>query len=77
MNNAFCLVRSVWSTVMTLCFGTDRFGETVQTVIRLLLEEQDLEEQSDQGLHCGLHWMLFQLHYLEVSYQGMTSYFEF
>ena len=30
-------------------FRTDRFGQTVQTQIRLLLEEQ-----SDQGLHCLL-----------------------
>ena len=34
-------------TVMTLSFRTDRSGQTVQTQIRLLLEEQ-----SDQGLHC-------------------------
>ena len=33
--------------VMTLSFRTDRSGQTVQTQIRLLLEEQ-----SDQGLHC-------------------------
>ena len=32
---------------------TDRSGQTVQTQIRLLLEEQ-----SDQGIHC----LLFQLH---------------
>ena len=36
-------------TVMTLSFQTDRSGQTVQTQIRLLLEEQ-----SDQGLHCLL-----------------------
>ena len=41
------------STVMTLSFWTDRSGQTVQTQIRLLLEEQ-----SDQGLHC----LLFHLH---------------
>ena len=41
-------------TVMTLSFRTDRSGQTVQTQIRLLLEEQ-----SDQGLHCLLfHWHL-------------------
>ena len=39
--------------VMTLSFQTDRSGQTVQTQIRLLLEEQ-----SDQGLHC----LLFHLH---------------
>ena len=37
-------------TVMTLSY---RSGQTVQTQIRLLLEEQ-----SDQGLHC----LLFNLH---------------
>ena len=34
-------------TLMILSFQTDRSGQTVQTQIRLLLEEQ-----SDQGLHC-------------------------
>ena len=38
---------------MILSFRTDRFGQTVQTQIRLLLEEQ-----SDLGLHC----LLFNLH---------------
>ena len=41
-------------TVMILSFRIDRSGQTVQTQIRLLLEEQSdqelLEEQSDQGL---------------------------
>ena len=40
-------------TVMIQSFRTDRSGQTVQTQIRLLLEEQ-----SDQGLHC----LLFHLH---------------
>ena len=40
-------------TLMILIFRTYRSGETVQTQIRLLLEEQ-----SDQGLHC----LLFHLH---------------
>ena len=40
-------------TVMFLSFRTDRSGQTVQTQIRLLLEEQ-----SDQGLHC----LPFRLH---------------
>ena len=44
------------TTVMTLSFRTDRFGQTVQTQIRLLLEEQ-----SDQGLHC----LLFHLHHFD------------
>ena len=34
-------------TVISLSFWTDMSGQTVQTQIRLLLEEQ-----SDQGLHC-------------------------
>ena len=43
-------------TVMILSFQTDRSGQTVQTKIRLLLEEQ-----SDQGLHCLLfHLNLFE-----------------
>ena len=40
-------------TVMIQSFRTDRSRQTVQTQIRLLLEEQ-----SDQGLHC----LLFHLH---------------
>ena len=36
-------------TVMILSFRTVRSGQTVQTLIRLLLEEQ-----SDLGLHCLL-----------------------
>ena len=43
-------------TVMTLSFRTDRSGQTVQTQIRLLLEEQ-----SDQGLH----WLLFHLYHFD------------
>ena len=39
--------------VMILSFRSDRSWQTVQTQIRLLLEEQ-----SDQGLHC----LLFPLH---------------
>ena len=41
------LIKFVYNTVMILSFRTDRSGQTVQTQIRLLLEEQ-----SDQGLHC-------------------------
>ena len=40
-------------TVIILSFQTDRAGQTVQTQIRMLLEEQ-----SDQGLHC----LLFHSH---------------
>ena len=43
-------------TVMTLSFRTDSSRQTVQTQIRLLLEEQ-----SDQGLHC----LLFHLHHFD------------
>ena len=42
-----------FTAVMSLSFRTDRSRQTVQTQIRLLLEEQ-----SDQGLHC----LLFYLH---------------
>ena len=47
-----CSLQKV-TTVMALSFRTDRYGQTVQTQIRLLLEEQ-----SDLGLHC----LLFHLH---------------
>ena len=41
------LLESFIDTVMILRFRTDRSGETVQTQIRLILEEHP-----DQGLHC-------------------------
>ena len=44
-------------TVMILSFRTDMPEQTVQTQIRLLLEEQ-----SDQGLHC----LQFPLHLLDT-----------
>ena len=43
------------TVMILLSFQTDRPGQTVQTQIRLLLEEQ-----SDQGLHC----LPFRLHHL-------------
>ena len=46
-------VNPSFTTVMILSFRTDRSGQTAQTQIRLLPEEQ-----SDQGLHC----LLFTLH---------------
>ena len=48
---------------MTQSFRTDKSGQTVETQIRLLLEEQSdlLDEQSDQGLHC----LLFHLHHFD------------
>ena len=57
-------------TKMTLSFRTDtcRFGKTVQTQIRLLLEEQ-----SDQGLHC----LLFHLRLFDKILYGLASLFEF
>ena len=53
---------------MTLNFGTDRSGQTVQTQIRLLLEEQ-----SDQGLHC----LLFHLHVFDKIPSGFAFLFKF
>ena len=43
-------------------------GQTVQTQIRLLLEEQ-----SDQGLHC----LLFHLHRFDKTPEALASLFEF
>ena len=48
----------IYPTVMILSFRTDMPGQTVQTQIRLLLEEQ-----SDQGLHC----LPFRLHRLDIT----------
>ena len=48
---------SSFTTIMFLSFRADRSGQTVQTQIRLLLEEQ-----SDQGLHC----LQFPLHLLDA-----------
>ena len=53
-------------TVMILSFRTDRPGQTVQTQIRLLLEEQ-----SDQGLRC----LPFRLHRLD-SFAVITIKFQ-
>ena len=52
------------NTVMILSFWTDRSGQTVQTQIRLLLEEQ-----SDQGLHC----LPFCLHRLDSLLYGRAT----
>ena len=51
-------------TVMILSFRTDMPGQTVQTQIRLLLEEQ-----SDQGLHC----LPFRLHRLDSLLYGRAT----
>ena len=53
---------------MTLSFRTDRSGQTVQTQIRLLLEEQ-----SDQGLH----YLQYCLNPLDALLDGKTSFFKF
>ena len=53
---------------MTKSFRTDRSRQTVQTQIRLLLEEQ-----SDQGLPC----LLFHLDLLDKKSKGFASLFEF
>ena len=53
---------------MTLSFRTDRSGQTVQTHIRLLLEEQ-----SDQGLHC----LPFHVHLFDEIPKGLASFIEF
>ena len=44
-------------------YRTDRFGQTVQTQIRLFLERQ-----SDQGLHC----LLFHWHHLKGETVGLN-----
>ena len=48
-------------------FSDNGFGQTVQTQIRLLLEEQ-----SDQCLHC----LLFHLHVFDKIPSGLASLFE-
>ena len=52
-------------TVMILSFQTDMPGQTVQTQIRQLLEEQ-----SDQGLH----YLPFHLHRLDSLLYGRAIY---
>ena len=49
-------------------FRTDRYGQTVQTQIRLLLEEL-----SDQGLH----FLLFCLHLMDPLLNGKATLFKF
>ena len=56
---------------MMQSFLTDWSGQTVQTLIRLLLEEQ-----FDQGLHC----LLFHLYLSDevpLVYNGLASLFKF
>ena len=60
----------VWEyyTVKTLCIGTDRSQQTVQTKIRLLLKKQ-----SDQGLRC----LPFHQHLLDALMQCYSKHFYF
>ena len=58
------IIVDIESTVMILSFRADRPGQTVQTQIRLLLEEQ-----SDQGLHC----LPFRLHRLDSLVYGKAT----
>ena len=60
-----CCCTNILLTVMILSFRTDRPGQTVQTQIRLLLEE----EQSDLDLHC----LPFRLHYLDSLVYGKAT----
>ena len=55
-------------TVMNLSFRTFRPGQTVQTQIRLLLEEQ-----SDQCLHC----LLFHLHVYAPNFEKVGGHIGF
>ena len=61
---------------MTLSFCTDWSGQTVQTQIRLLLEEIVLlEEQCDQG---PPHCLLFRrLHFVDALLYGKSTLFKF
>ena len=54
------------STIQTLCIGTDRSRQTVQTMIRLLLKKQ-----SDQGLRC----LPFHQHLLDALMQCYIKLF--
>ena len=68
------LLHGVCGIVIEICycndpsFRTDRPGQTVQTKIRLLLEEQ-----SDQRLHC----LQFHLHLLEALVYGKAWFSNF
>ena len=65
-NAVHCLdsIIPIVSTVMILSFQTDMPGQTVQTQIRL-----HLEEQSDRGLHC----LPFRLHHLDSLFYGRAT----
>ena len=57
-----------FNIVMILSFQTDKSGQTVQTQIRLLLEEQS---------HQGLHGLLFRMHLLDTLFNGKAMMFKF
>ena len=59
-----CVISEKPCTVMILSFRTGMPGQTVQTQIRLLLEEQ-----SDQGLRC----LPFRLHPLDSLLYGRAT----
>ena len=63
-----CPSRFFFNTVIIQGFRTDRSGQTVQTQIRLFLEDQ-----SDLGLHC----LPFLLHLLNNFLYGKSTFFEF
>ena len=58
----------LYITVQILCIGTDRFQQTVETKIRLLLKKQ-----SDQGLRC----LPFHQHLLDALIQCYIKLFYF
>ena len=62
------LILSFNGTVQSLCIGTDRSQQTVQTKIRLLLKKQ-----SDQGLRC----LPFHQHLLDALMQCYIKLFYF
>ena len=68
MSSMMIILNSVWITVMIQSFRTDRSGRTVQTQIRLLLEEQ-----SDEGLHC----LLFHKHLFDKGPSYLASLVDF
>ena len=61
-------VMSNGHTIMILSFWTGKSGQTLQTQIRLLQEEQ-----SDLGLHC----LQFRLHLLNALLYGKSIFFKF
>ena len=59
-----CVVIHFLSTIMILLFWTDMPGQTVQTKIRVLLEEQSVQ---------GLHYLPFHLHRLDSLLYGRAT----